>query len=161
MVFGKGKRSKKAVEAIIDEAHTDGGEAYPVELDTAAPDLPPFDAKAADDGVKKAELRMKRDAELEAKYPHLVAGSIRAVPRGEKVGDTVSKGRVATVTCVECGAKRDVNLQDVFQVRRCVSCAKAHTERRLANKRTARAAEGQERAQHTQHNNAGIDDPES
>lgn len=141
MVFGKGRRGKKAnIEAIIDDGHGDGGEAYPVDFDIPAPDRTQFNIKAADDGIKKAELRMKRDAELEAKYPHVVAGSIRAVPRGEKVGDTVSKGRVATVACVECGAKRDVNLQDVFQVLRCVTCAKAHTERRLANLRAARAA---------------------
>jgi hypothetical protein len=143
MAFGRGKRGKKADndEVTTTEAHSDNSEALPaLNTDEVVPERTDFDGKAAQDGLSKAEQRMKRDADLEAKYPHMVSGSIRFVPRGEKVGDTVSKGRVATVKCTDCGAHRDVNLQDVFQVRRCVSCAKAHTQRRLDEKRAARAA---------------------
>lgn len=137
MVFGKRKRDKASPQdaAIADIDTETTSTAVDATADASTAAVQNIDVTAAKGGLQKAEARMKRDAALEAKHPHMVPGSIRSVPRGERVGDTVSKGRVATITCMDCGSTRDVNLQDVFQVRRCVACAKANTQRKLEMRR--------------------------
>src|SRR5690606_35121843 len=64
MAFSKKRRSKLNVDAIV-EAHSDAGSTPPaLDTDTVLPEREGFDAKAAQDGIKEAEQRMKRDAEL-------------------------------------------------------------------------------------------------
>ena len=36
------------------------------------------------------------------------------------------KGKTSFITCVDCGAQREVKVQDVFQVKRCQECQKKH-----------------------------------
>lgn len=145
MVFKRGKSNKKdETESANADTSVENGEAEEQgAIDETAFLLSVSDAlhpESALAGVEKAAQKMDRDARMEAKYAHLVPGSIRSVPRGEPVGSTVSKGRVATITCTECGATRDVNVQDVFQVKRCVECAKAQTLRRLDMRKATLAA---------------------
>jgi len=51
--------------------------------------------------------------------PQIFPESVRQVPKGELVGELVSKGWVVTIRCETCGDDRVINLQDAFQVRFC------------------------------------------
>ena len=141
-VFGKGKRKSKSldVEAIV--ATHSNGEPTPPVLDTnmVTPENENTDTKAAQEGIKKAERQMKRDAELEAKYSHIKPGSVRAVPKGTDIDGTQSKGRMCTVVCIDCGAERTVNVQDAFQVKRCRDCTKVYTQAKQKARRAERTA---------------------
>lgn len=95
-----------------------------VSTKTSKPKVSP-EAKAAARAAAKAEKVAKRTAEIEARYPWVVPGSVRAVPVGETIGGIISKGRVATIRCVTCGAERVANAQDLFQVRYCRGCQAA------------------------------------
>src|SRR5690554_189690 len=101
MAFTKKRKSKLDVASIV-RAHSDNEALEPtLEQDAETPDQEKLDTVEALEGVKKAERTMKLNAELEAKYPHVIPGSIRLVPRSEQIGDTTSKGKVATIRCVE------------------------------------------------------------
>lgn len=84
---------------------------------------------------EKKEKKSKRanEADLIAKYPHVKAGSLR-------FDEEVNKQTV-TIICIDCGAERDVHTSDLFQVNRCVECAKKYRKARLKAKRDAAKAE--------------------
>lgn len=58
------------------------------------------------------------EAKLLKKYPHMVPGTLR---HDEKAGKNVVQ-----IKCVDDGKKRDVYTSDLFQVKRCFDCARAH-----------------------------------
>jgi len=64
-----------------------------------------------------------------------VKSVVKPAPKAQKpvVKPTAKKSvvikpaqKTITIKCVDCGAKRDIHIQDAFQVKRCVSCQKAH-----------------------------------
>lgn len=84
--------------------------------------------------------------QLYEKYPHIVAGSIEDVPRGQTVvggrnNKIVSHGKIAIVKCAEpdapgCLKTRIINVQDASQTRHCVACTRRRrNERRRARRR--------------------------
>jgi hypothetical protein len=140
MVFGKKRgKSKDEVNGEVDQANEEP-QPNTVEMspDASAETLSAEDREEAAKGAADAEAELKRNAELEAKYPHVVAGSLRHVPKGEEIDGTVSKGKMATIECVDCGSERTVNAQDLFQVKRCRPCTEAHLKRRQQERRAAR-----------------------
>jgi hypothetical protein len=72
----------------------------------------------------KSEGRSRRmgAAEIEAKYPHVIKGSVRF--------DAIKNKQVATITCTDpedkgCEATREVFTSDLFQVSTCEGCKSA------------------------------------
>jgi hypothetical protein len=45
------------------------------------------------------------------------------------------KGKTTFITCVDCGTKREVKVQDVHQCKRCVECQKEHKRKRARERR--------------------------
>ena len=91
--------------------------------------------KQAEKAAREAEREEKRRLEMEGKYPHVVPGSLRLVPKGEVADGVTSKGRMVTVACVDCGTHRTVNVQDAFQSKRCRPCYQAALKRRQKDHR--------------------------
>lgn len=85
-------------------------------------------------------------SDLHAKYPWVVEGSIREVAKGERIDRgnllpfLVSKGRVCTVECTECGTTFEINVQDAFQVKMCPGCKRKASKERRQARREAREA---------------------
>lgn len=152
-VFGK-KKNKKADAEIASDIPNDSEQIAAdiaiAEDATPTATLAPEDKKqmlaGVEDAVRDAEEKearararqAKRDAALEAKHSHVVAGTVRHVPKGEEIDGMKSKGRVCDVACVDCGTIRTVNVQDAFQVRRCKPCTEEHLKRRQQERRAAR-----------------------
>ena len=67
-----------------------------------------------------------------AKYPHVVAGSVREPTAIDTKAVTHCHGKVCTVRCVFCNCERTVNLQDAFQSSRCATCRAAASKARRA-----------------------------
>lgn len=57
----------------------------------------------------------------------------------------VSVPRFVTIKCIECGAEREIHVQDAFQVKRCITCQKKHRNvKRLARLKEKRALKEKE-----------------
>lgn len=83
--------------------------------------------------------------QLYEKYPHIVAGSIEDVPRGQTVmggknNKIISHGKIAIIKCLDynvpgCLKTRIINVQDANQTKYCVACTR---QRRNTRRRTRR-----------------------
>lgn len=52
--------------------------------------------------------------------------------------------KLTTIQCVDCGAPREIKVQDAFQVKRCVNCQKKYRNRKRAERRRQQRAESKE-----------------
>jgi hypothetical protein len=75
-----------------------------------------FDGKTSKDNLAQAER------ELRLKYPHIVAGSLKAHTSGPHKGR-----RTVEIICQSrgCENKRKIHTSDAFQVTACLACSKA------------------------------------
>jgi len=84
--------------------------------------------------------------QLYEKYPHIVAGSIEDVQRGQVVvggkdNKITSHGKIAIIKCSDqdmpgCLKTRIINVQDAGQTKHCVACTRRRrNERRRARRR--------------------------
>jgi hypothetical protein len=87
--------------------------------------------------VKKSSSE-KKLAAFYSKYGHVVSGSVREPTAAELKELGHSSGKCCTINCVDCKAERVVNLQDVFQVKRCVECKAKFTKAHRADKQAKR-----------------------
>ena len=78
--------------------------------------------------------------EFYAKYPHVVAGSVREPTAADTKAVSHCHGKVCTVRCTVCSGERAVNLQDAFQSSRCSMCRVLASKTRRAELATAREA---------------------
>lgn len=87
---------------------------------------------AADNKTNKNDARL---AAFYSRYPWVVAGSVKAVPKGEVVDGVVSKGRMCKIKCVDTGKLRTINTSDAFQTKRTVEAQLEHArnKRRSSN----------------------------
>lgn len=88
----------------------------------------------------------RRLREFYAKYPHVVAGSVRLPTAEDKALLDHCHGKVCDIECVDTGELRTINVQDAFQVKRTVEAQKAYLRRRRAE----RAKQRREAALNTQ-----------
>jgi hypothetical protein len=65
--------------------------------------------------------------------PQLLPETLRRTTEGEMIGASEAKGWAITIKCATCSDLREVNVQDAFQCRYCLSC------RDEARKETAKA----------------------
>ena len=101
------------------------------------------EAEAAAPAEEKKETRAERRLrEFYAKYPHVVAGSVREPTEADLAQLSKCHGKVCTVVCIEegCETERVINVQDAFQSKRCAACQKKHTYNTRKARRQARAA---------------------
>lgn len=93
--------------------------------------------------AKKVEKTPKRrkfnEDAFYKKYPHVVNGSVKEVDAGEKVGGVQSHGRRCQVKCDECSKTREVNVQDVWQVKKCEEHQKLAARKKAAQRRANKA----------------------
>jgi hypothetical protein len=149
MVFGKGKKSKlQTAIAVLSGEEPPVPEAMmtTTEEPRVATAKPSSEEKAAARAAAKVERDAKKNAAIESKYAHVVPGSVRSVPRGEVVDGVASKGKMCTVACVDCGAHRQVNVQDAFQAKRCRGCYQNHLKDRQRTRRQEVQAKPQDPA---------------
>jgi hypothetical protein len=127
----KGKRSRSR------KGKTAAGNGAPV-VDGMA------EAEAAAAPAEEKETRAdRRLREFYAKYPHVVADSVREPTAKDLAQLSKCHGKVCTVVCVEdgCDTERVINVQDAFQSKRCAACQKKHTYNTRKARRQARAAQ--------------------
>ena len=69
------------------------------------------------------------EQELRAKYPHIVAGSLRIETDGAHQGR-----RSVEIACQgdDCKARRRIHTSDAFQTKLCQECTALHRKRRRA-----------------------------
>jgi hypothetical protein len=60
-------------------------------------------------------------------------------PAAPKVA-AIPKEKTAIIKCVDCGAEREVKVQDVFQVKRCITCQTKHRNARRKENAAVRKA---------------------
>jgi len=111
-------------------------EAGPVPVVAKKPTAEEKAQRDATRAAQKAEKATRATQDFENRYAHVVSGSVRLVPKGDVVDGVMSKGKMATVRCVDCGTERSVNVQDVFQSKRCRPCYQAAQK---SKKQAARA----------------------
>lgn len=76
--------------------------------------------------------------------------TLRVAEVRESKGSVVRKETRTNITCVDCGAERDIALQDLFQVKRCVDCQKKlRNEKRRTRAKARRAERRKERELNT------------
>lgn len=81
-----------------------------------------------------------------AKYPHVNPGSVRQATDEDRALLKHCHGTVCTITCVDTGEARVINVQDAFQVQRTEAAQKKYTARRRKERRQARKEARAERA---------------
>lgn len=76
--------------------------------------------------------------------PQVRPETLRQTTEGETINGAPAKGWAVTIGCETCGAEREINTQDAFQVRFCeehkAEAAKAKARERRANKKSAKVA---------------------
>lgn len=90
-----------------------------------------------------------KNEELYKKYPHIIKGSIETVQRGKMVvggksNKVKSHGKICVISCENadknihhCVRTRIVNIQDVGQVKFCISCTRYNRNARRRARRKA------------------------
>jgi hypothetical protein len=73
-------------------------------------------------------------------YPHVVPDSVREPTAADLKQLTNCHGKVCTITCIDTGKTRVINVQDAFQVMRTVEAQAKHLKRRRAERRNAKKA---------------------
>jgi DNA-directed RNA polymerase subunit RPC12/RpoP len=53
-------------------------------------------------------------------------------------------GKIITINCVDCGVKRTIKPQDVFQVKRCLDCQKKFRNAQRSEKRKVKRQEAKD-----------------
>ena len=91
----------------------------------------------------KSPKDIKKETNTYEKYPHIIPGSIYKVKNSspDKKGSFKLKTSVRGATrckirCKECGAARDIKVQDAFQVKFCVDCKKKQRRAKTKGKET-------------------------
>lgn len=92
--------------------------------------------------------RMEKDADGTVMVAETRQSKTSALHKPARVReDRPPREKRCTVTCCDCGATREINVQDKFQVKRCVACQKKHRNtHRLARLRVVRAEKKAEKS---------------
>jgi hypothetical protein len=75
------------------------------------------------------------------KYPHVVKGTVKEVPKNSVIDGTKAvHGRVCKIKCTERGCEklRTINVQDAWQVKFCVAHQKARARTKAAKNRKSK-----------------------
>ncbi len=91
--------------------------------------------KARENQPTRAERKL---AEFYAKNQHVVADSVREPTKADLKQLSHCHGKVCTITCVDTGEARVVNVQYAHQVKRTAAAQQTHLRRRRAERRKTR-----------------------